>query len=948
MKHLYISLNNSVLKHLSGWGLYLGLLVSVLAPKNASAQPDLCNDCNTNYFTAKLTDQTISGDCLTRTLEIEVDKANKYALSHLAIEVPCGTVTSASNSQKWKMEINKTDPKSGLYGLKITNINGFGDKKKKQTFLVTYIVCGISACANNQATAPFEVFFKASTCQFKQTISPQPSTPPIAELTGTILPQHVPCNGQENGSITVAATGGMRPYTYLWNNGATDSLVSNVPAGVYSVTVTDADSTQIILSAEVLQPSALFASAKVTPSLCNTPTGIIEINVTEGTAPYTYLWDNGNTTYKSTDLPLGKHTVVVTDANGCTLTRSYYIVQNTNLAVSLTAPALECHQQGLGTVASAVTGGTAPYSYSWSNGATTQNLDQVSSGQYSVTVTDSEGCTATQSAYVAIKPLMANVSAQAPNCQDGHTGSATVTVVNGTAPYTYNWSNGYTSPAITGLEPGIYFVDITDANGCTTTKTATIPAATSLSVKTDVTANSCNEGDNTVTVKLSATGGTAPLTWTVNGTPTDATFVTEAPQTLRITVTDAGGCSLSTTTDITYPGTSMATTVNTIQPSCFSTTGATTITVTGAAQPVNAVWPDGYTGLSRSGLEPGDYIVVVTDGKGCTSAVAIKIDQVALPTVQIEQPEVQEACGTSGNILVAVSPTAVSSQWSIGSGSNDWTIESTNLLLMTYQSGTGSATISITVTDANGCQASDTIEVSCQTDNENPGNGGNNPDDDCTTEDNYWVKAVERSTTCNGCYTYEITVYTDGKGEHELSHFIIGIPNGTVKSVSLSRNWTVEKNITDPKSGVYGIKIDHINGFGQSGPDSFSVEYTVCSNKQLFDQFTVVYKAATCQWTGTVNFTPSSPDDDEVESVDTYPNPFRNKCTFKVKPKKDCHVDFYISDLSGNRCANLYNGQMKQGVVYKLEFDGSNKNNGFYFYKMVTQSGTKQGKIMKR
>lgn len=962
MSHLYANLLHFVPKHSVRFGL-AAIFLSVFSLGNGQ-EPDLCSGCNTNHFQAQLLDQSIIDDCMTRTLEIKVDKDNKFALSHLVIEVPCGVVTSASNSRNWKTFINMKDPKSGIYGIKIDDINGFGDRNKEQTFTVTYTVCGIINCSTTQATEPFDLVYKASICHFTQTINPQPSIPPTTQLNGTIIPQHILCYGQSEGTVMATATGGTRPYTYLWNNGSIDSTITNVSAGVYSVTITDADSSQITLSTEVLQPATLTASARLTPSLCSMPTGVAEIIVGGGTAPYTYLWSNGHTTSKNSNIPVGKYTVTVTDANGCTLTRTYYIEQNTNLSVSLTAPILECHQQGHGSITATATGGTAPYTYNWSNGESTQNINNLSTGQYSVTVTDGEGCTAILSTYVSIKQLTATASVQAPNCQGDNTGSATITVANGTAPYTYNWSNGNNTSSMSGLSSGWYFVDITDANGCTASKAVQIPTTTALTIKTEVTANSCEAGDNTVTVKLSSTGGTAPYIWLVNGATSSSTFVSEAPNTLQITVMDANGCSVTTNTNITYPNTSISATVNVVQSSCNSATGSATIGVAGATQPVTAVWPDGYVGFTRSDLTSGTYTVMLTDGKGCTSSVNVNIQQTELPTVEIDSPSAQEICGTSGNIVTAVAPTAVSAQWSISSTANDWVIESTNLLLMTYKAGTGSATISITVTDANGCQATDTLVMSCEPNTDNPddgngGDGGGNNDNgsnngggntnSCNMADNYWVKTVERSTTCNGCYTYKITVYTDGRSEHELSHFVIGIPSGsTVKSITVSRSWTVEKNVTDPKSGVYGIKIDNISGFGQSGADSFTVEHTICNNNQLINQFTLVYKAATCQWNGTANFNPSAPNDDVVESVDSYPNPFKDRCTFKVKTKKDCHVDFYVSDVSGNRCANLYKGQMKQGVVYKLEFDASQRPNGFYFYKMVTPAGTKQGKIMKR
>src|SRR5690606_34707027 len=230
----------------------------------------------------------------------------------------------------------------------------------------------------------------------------------------------------------------------------------------------------------------------------------------------------------------------VTDAKGCTETATATVTEPTVLSASAVTTSVSCNGGSNGTVNLTVTGGTAPYTYVWSNTATTEDMIGLTAGTYDVTVTDAKGCTTTASATVTEPTvLMASLSSQTNiACNGGTTGSATITVTGGTAPYTYTWSNGATTATITNVVAGTYNVTVTDANGCTDTASVTLTEPTALSASAIATNVSCNGGSNG-TVDLNVTGGTAPYTYVWSNTATTEDMVGLTAGTYDVTVTDA-------------------------------------------------------------------------------------------------------------------------------------------------------------------------------------------------------------------------------------------------------------------------------------------------------------------------------------------------------------------------------------------------------------------------
>ncbi|MFK8161800.1 MAG: hypothetical protein AB8H12_04995 [Lewinella sp.] len=377
-----------------------------------------------------------------------------------------------------------------------------------------------------------------------------------------------PCGGGNSGVIDYSVTGGTSP-TYSWtrSGGGTGSgsgtSISGLTAGTYTVTVTTSNGCTSTFTRTLNASPNINLTATASPVACfGQSTGSISLNVSGGTPGFTYAWDDGPTTQNRSSLNAGIYTVIVTDANSCTATTSATVTQpNAALAATPTATNVACFGEATGAVALAVTGGTTPYTFLWSNGLTVQNPMGLTPGTYAVTVTDANNCNTTATNIMISQPAMAlslSTTQTNSNCGSG-SGSVTVTATGGAGPYTYDWSDtpiGDGSPTITGLSSGTYAVTVTDANSCTALISATVTESTPIILSFAPTNPTCPPGaappvNSDGEVNLTVAGGTMPYTynWTtgdgsgLNPTVEDQTGLTAG--TYSVTVTGANFCTAS-------------------------------------------------------------------------------------------------------------------------------------------------------------------------------------------------------------------------------------------------------------------------------------------------------------------------------------------------------------------------------------------------------------------
>jgi SdrD B-like domain/SprB repeat len=353
------------------------------------------------------------------------------------------------------------------------------------------------------------------------------------------------------GSATASATGGITPYSYTWSNGQTTQTATNLPAGVYTVTVRDATNCVSTATATVGQTQGPSVTLNITSSAGCTTGGTANVVATGGTAPYTYLWSNGQTTVSATNLPAGPVRVTVTDNNGCATIGTGTMISTQAHTVSAQISVQATCASGA-TATATPSGGVGPFSFQWSNGQTTATATNLTPGSYTVTVTGANGCTAAIGLTVAAPPVPSVVitASSAANCSQP--GSATAMASGGVGPYTYRWTNNEMTATAVNLPPGTYTVTVTGANGCTATTSVTI-SQTNNGITIGDYVWFDNDQDGFQSPGEIASAGVAGVTVMLVRAGTDGVFGTSDDVTVATTTTNSSGLySISCVTPGTY------------------------------------------------------------------------------------------------------------------------------------------------------------------------------------------------------------------------------------------------------------------------------------------------------------------------------------------------------------------------------------------------------------
>lgn len=378
-------------------------------------------------------------------------------------------------------------------------------------------------------------------------------------------------------------------------------------------------------------PAALSATSTQSNVTCfNACNGSATANPTGGTAPYTYSWNSApvQTTQTATGLCAGNYTCTITDNIGTTTTVTVAITQPASaLSASIPSPTnLTCNGVCTGSATVNASGGTAGYTYSWSpSGGTGSTASSLCAQSYTVTVTDANGCTTTQSTTITQPTSITASATSTPSSCSGSTGTATASASGGTGGYTYSWSpSGGTAQTATNLAPGPYVVTITDANGCTQTANVTVSTTSGPTATLQSSGNvSCNGGNNG-SATVSVTGGSPGYTysWAPSG-GTGATASGLQAATYTCTITDQSGCVTTQTVQITEP-TVLAATSSSTQTGCTNT-GSATANPTGGTSPYTYSWSSGGTAQTESNLGIGTFTCTITDNNGCTTQTTASI-----------------------------------------------------------------------------------------------------------------------------------------------------------------------------------------------------------------------------------------------------------------------------------------------------------------------------------
>jgi gliding motility-associated-like protein len=519
-------------------------------------------------------------------------------------------------------------------------------------------------------------------------------------LQGTFNNVSATC-GLSNGSSTVTPVGGVPGYSFLWSNGATTAANSSIPAGTYTVTITDFNLCTRSLSTVVTGAnSPIIDSAQITHVLCHGDSnGAITVFASGGTGTLNYSWSNGGTSSTINNLVNGNYTVTITDAAACSITQTYAVNQPNVLLTPVTTQPSFCGQaSGQATVNP--NGGTPPYSYLWSNGQTTQTITNLTAGTYTVTVTDFNGCTRRRNAVVQLAngPVITLINQVNVLCNGGTTGSIDISVTGGILPYSYSWSNGSTSQDVAGLAAGTYTVIVTDSTLCSDSLSFIITESSPFSVSSVITNASCGIANGSIA--LTVGGSTPGYTYLWSTGSTNDTLLNVSGGTYTVTVSDLNLCDTVLTYTVgTLSGPSIA--IDSIRNvRCFGAgTGRIYLTITGGTLPYSILWNDGNTNEDRLGLLAGTYTVTVTDFGGCSAQLSMTVNQNPQITASFttQQATCNQANGSATVIPGGGAPSYVL-LWETGATSA--TI--TNLLAGTY---------SVTITDNQNCTYVDSVTI---------------------------------------------------------------------------------------------------------------------------------------------------------------------------------------------------------------------------------------------
>jgi large repetitive protein len=525
-----------------------------------------------------------------------------------------------------------------------------------------------------------------------------------------VIDNPIDCAGNATGAVTALVVNGTGVYTVIWSNNEIIDRITGLSAGVYTITVNDANGCTTSATVNLQDPPAIQAAITVNgASICGGATGSATANILAGgVTPFAFAWSNGITNAINTTLPAGLHFVTVTDASGCSVVASCQITQNSTLAATITTTPISCFGNTNGTATVNAIGGSAPYTYLWDNTSPAPTIGGLVAGIYTVIATDALNCSVI-AAVTLTEPDVLNVAiANFTNTTcSANNGSASVNVLGGTPTYTYAWDNLVQTATVNTLDANLHTVTVTDANACSATAEVTITADAPLRVTVVPTRSaSCNQADGAAAAN--GLSGTLPYSFAWSSPLPVGSFTGPLNSNLTagthfVTITDATGCTATASVDIQNASGLAINLVSAVDVSCNNLCdGRATVLATGGTAPLTYLWTHNQaTTTTESVLCVGIYTVIVTDGTGCTSQISFNITE---PAQLAALPSVVSAasCGNNGvaTAIATGGTTPYTFTWDIGTPQAIVWQTATNL-------SPGQHTLN--VTDANGCTINKTL-----------------------------------------------------------------------------------------------------------------------------------------------------------------------------------------------------------------------------------------------
>lgn len=515
--------------------------------------------------------------------------------------------------------------------------------------------------------------------------------------------------GEANGSARVTIEGGRGPFKFEWPTGEKRETAVKLASGSYELVVTDAkgckSSTSFEITEDILPLNVAVAYAQENKCADGQEASLMA-EIKGGKGPYVYNWNDGSSGETIEDLAAGGYQLTITDALGSKASGTFEIETWKPLTVEVEQTKVATSDQADAEARAKVSGGVKPYYYSWSNSDVRDQTKELVAGTHSLEVRDEKGCRVKVEFEITedIQPLLVDGEPSAPSCAGATDGSIALSVQGGKAPISFAWSNdAMQGEKIEGLGAGSYQVTITDALGAQAELSFDMQEPEAIVAEAIQESPASTDGaDGSASVQVK--GGTSPYSYSWSSGSDEAKVEQLPPGVQSVTVTDARGCTTTSEVNITEDIKELSLQIETIKAlNCREdANGVLKAKVIGGKGPYTFAWEDpGQTAEERSNLGAGDFQVTVTDAAGQTAISSATL--VAPESLDIELSDLRPATDQSTEDGKAkISAKGGTSPYNYTWDNGSTTDEVEDLAIGAH---------SVTVTDANGCEASEDFET---------------------------------------------------------------------------------------------------------------------------------------------------------------------------------------------------------------------------------------------
>lgn len=459
------------------------------------------------------------------------------------------------------------------------------------------------------------------------------------------------CTEYSDATLKVIPKGGKAPFTFLWSNGSKEQSIKNIPAGLYTVTLTDEKLQSIVINKEVKGPEPLDLVLQIVkPATTNNADGVAKILATGGNGEYKITWNKGVVKGEITNLADGNYDFTLVDGKGCTLTKALRmseIILPLNMGLKISKE-ITCANYENGSIESLVEGGKPPYKFNWSvPGKTTTLLENLKAGSYSLTVSDQLGETKVQTIEL-INPavIVVNLEVIKPASVNSQDGMATASIKGGVGAFQKVWSSGETGDTAFTLAPGYQKLTITDERACTVNKPFVITEDIKEFNANILVTNSLKcAGDNNGSATLNIKGGKPPyaIAWNAVGLK-DLEISNLKKGKYTASITDSQGKNITATLDLMEPQ-ALNAQISIVQiPDLDSLNGKVSVMVSGGTNPYKIIWDNGEMGEMANLLSSGKHSVIIRDTNNCEFKTYFELDELVPELTAIVKTEKEISC----------------------------------------------------------------------------------------------------------------------------------------------------------------------------------------------------------------------------------------------------------------------------------------------------------------